>query len=872
MKKELQPPKWIYRLIERFCDPYLWEGISGDLQEVFHENVELKGARKARWIYVIHSMGFLRNIFRDKTKRISTMRSMWLNYFITSYRSLKRNKSFFIINLVGLIVAIACGLFALIYINDELQFDKFHTESTQIHRLYKHHLYKPEGTDHLTFETSGLMGPTMVEEYPEVESFLRVNARAYQVILSHEEKNVATEKLYIADSTFFDFFNFPILAGNPSELLTAPSSIVLSESLAQSIFGDQDPIGKVLLGLNDLNFTVTGIFEDVPRRSSIQCNAVVSWSTTVSGVGPVSYNWMNNWRAQGIFTFVKLASDASTTELVKKLPEMMQRHLPDRADRYFLQLQPFERMYLYSDDIKNKDGMKFSSFTFILTLGISAFLVFVIASVNYINSSLSRASQTQVEVGIRKTMGSTRNQLMGRFVTETLFNTTVASLVALILTFIFLSRINAISGKELPIELFYSPLAIASLLSFIVGSCIIIGVYPAYILSSPSVSSILKTSSGQVGSTGWFRKALLTLQFFISILLLISTALINRQTYFMENKPLGFNKDQVLVIDIDNEVNQKIDVFESELLSHPNIEIISSTRSAIGGGSYSTTVFPVGFSGELVSRIYGIDADFIDAYGIEVNMGRSYMKNSIADSNQLIVNQAWVDFVGWDNPIGRRIRFASDGDSYPIVGVVDDFHIYSLATSDIEPMVMYMHQGETYNSSVKIGNGDVRETIEHIEKTWSSLADRTPLNYYFVNQWFEDQYMKENQLLKISTIYSILSIILCGLGLFSLTALLLQQRTKEISIRKVLGASLTSILALVNKQFVIIILISFVLATPIAYWLVSKWLEQFAYSISVSFLPFIFSGLVVLIVSIAIVSFLSIRSANVNPSKNLRAE
>ncbi len=872
MKKELQPPKWIYKLVERFCDPYLWEGISGDLEEVFHENVELKGLRKARWIYAIQSIGFLRNVFRNKTKRISNMRSIWLNYFITSYRSLKRNRSYFFINLLGLVVAIACSLFALIYINDELQFDKFHTGSDQIYRLYKHHIYEVEGTNHLTFETSGMMGPTMVEDYPGVESFLRVNDRSYQVILSHEEKNVVTEKLYIADSNFFEFFEFPILSGNPEKLLIAPSSIVLSRTLAKSLFGDEDPIGKVILGLNDLDFTVTGVFEDVPRRSSIQCNAVVSWSTTVKGVGPVSYGWMNNWRTQGIFTFLKLSPDASSAELVEKLPEMMQRHLPERSDRYHLNLIPFEKMYLYSDEIRNKGGMKFSSFTFILTLGISALLVFVIASVNYINSSLSRASQTQVEVGIRKTMGSTRNQLMGRFITETLFNTTVASILALLLIFVFLSKINAISGKELPIELFYSPLAIISLVSFIIGSCIVIGVYPAYILSSPSISSILKPSSGRTGAIGWFRKALLTLQFFISILLLISTALINRQTYFMENKPLGFDKEQVLVVDIDNEVNQKIDVLESELLSHPNIKTVSSTRTAIGAGSFTNSVYPVGSSAEIVSRFYGIDPEFIETYGIELNKGRSFLKNSVADSNQLIVNQALVDHVGWKDPIGKRMRLNDEGTAFTIIGVVEDFHIFSLATSDIEPMVMYLHRGESYNSSVKIGNGNLKETIEHIENTWSSLAERTPLNYYFVDQWFYDQYKKENQLLKISTIYSIISIILCGLGLFSLTALLLQQRTKEISIRKVLGAPITSILSLINKQFVLIILVSFLLAAPIAYWLLNQWLDQFVYSISVNLLPFVFSGLVVLIVSIGIVSILSIRTANVNPSKNLRTE
>ncbi|MEP1097657.1 MAG: FtsX-like permease family protein [Cyclobacteriaceae bacterium] len=873
MKEKLQPPSWIYKLVERFCDPYLWEGISGDLEEVFHENVEYRGIHKARWIYLFQSMGFLRNTFRQKTKTLSTMRSMWLNYFLTAYRSLRRNKAFFLINLTGLIVAVSCSLFALIYINDEVQYDKFHTDIDQIHRLYKHFKYDAEGVDELTFETSGMMGPTMVEEYPEVESVVRINPRSYPVILSYEKKNIVTEKLFVSDSTFFDFFDFKVMSGRKSELLTAPSSIVLSNSLAKSIFGDVDPIGKVVLGLNDLNFTVTGTFQDPPRQSSIQCNAVVSWTTTVAGVGPVSYGWMNNWRTQGIHTFVKLARGASAEGLLQKLPEMMQKHMPERADRYFLKLLPFNKMYLSSDAINAKEGMNYGSITFLLILGGSAFLVFVIASVNYINSSLSRAAQTQVEVGIRKTMGSTRKQLMGRFVAETLVNALAASIVGLALLLIFLPSINTVSGKELPLELLYSPLALFSLLGFIFGICLIVGVYPAFVLSSPPVSSILKSSSGQVGSTGWFRKSLLTLQYFISILLLICTALINQQTYYMENKSLGFDKEGLLVIDIDNEVNQKVEVLESKLLSHPNILSVSTSSSAIGGGSYTDSVYPVGFTGEMSSRFYKVDADFFDTYGLAANVGRTFIKNSIADTNNIIVNQAWIDFVGWDDPIGKKVRMSDENsETYNVIGVVNDFHIHSLATSEIEPMILTLNTGESYNSTVRIGQGNLQETIDHIDETWSSLADRTPLNFYFVDQWFNENYQKENQLLKIANTYSTISIILCGLGLFSLTALLLQQRTKEISIRKVLGASMTSILSLINRQFVLIILVSFAVATPVAYFLISKWLDQFSYSISMTLFPFLFSGIIVLLVSILIVSFLAIKSANVNPSTNLRAE
>lgn len=872
MKKELQPPKWIYKLIERFCDPYLWEGISGDLEEGFHENVELKGLQKARWIYLLNSIGFLRNIFKDKTKNISNMKSIWLNYFTTSYRSIQRNKLYFFINLAGLILAISCGLFALIYVTDEMQFDKFHTEGDKIHRLYKRHLNEADGVDRLTFEVSGMMGPSIVDEFPEAESFLRINFRNYQVILSNEKNNVATEQLYIVDSTFFDFFDFEIVAGNPNELLNAPSTIVLSESLARAIFGDSDPIGKTVLGLNDLTFNVTGVFKDPPRTSSIQCNALVSWSTTVSGIGPVGYNWMNNWRTQGISTFLKLSRTSSIIDLETKFKGLLEKHLPDRADQYFLKLKPFNEMYLYSDDIQAKGSMQFGSFTFVLTLAISAFLIFVIATVNYINSSLSRFSQAQTEVGIRKTMGSSKQQLMGRFMTETLISSVLATIIGVGILLLFLPKINAISGKELPTELLYSPLSLGSLIGFIILVCLIVGVYPAYVISSQPVSAILKSSSGQVGTTGWFRKMLLTLQYFISILLLISTVLINQQTQFLKNRPLGIDKEQVLVIDIDNEINQKVDVFEEQLLSHANILSVSSTRSAIGGGSYTDSAYPVGYSGEVSSRIYGVDADFFDTYGIETNTGRTFLKNSTADSTNLIVNQSWVDFVGWEDPIGRRIRLNDDGPSYPIIGVVNDFHIFSLATSTVEPMIMYLHRRTAYNASVRIGTGELRSTIDHISSVWDNLSDRTPLNFYFVDQWFDDQYRKENQLLKISTSYSFISIILCGLGLFSLTALLLQQRTREISIRRVLGATMGSILSLINKQFVVIIGVSFALATPIAYWLLNKWVDQFAYQIAINPLPFLISGLIVLLVSVTIVSFLSVKTANVNPSQNLRAE
>lgn len=872
MKKELQPPKWIYNILERFCDPYLWEGISGDLFESFLENVETKGKWKAQLMYTFQSMGFLKMKFKKKEKRLSNMKSIWLNYFITTLRSIKKQKALFGINLLGLIMAISCSIFALVYINDELNFDRQHSDGDRTYRLYKRYINVPENVDHLTFETSGLMGPTMSEDFPEVDEVMRICPWWHKVIISYEKTNISTDKIYFVDSTFFDFFDYEIVQGDQNNILTAPSSIALSESFATKLFGDQDPMGKVVTGFDDLKYTVTGIFKDPPRQSSLQFNALISWSTTVPGVGPLRFSWMNNWIGQGIFTFVKLAKDADPNSLTEKLPEMMNRHFEERADQYFLKLMPLEAMYLHGENVRANRGMKTGSITFLYMLGFSAFLIFMIAGVNYVNISLSKATQTRTEVGIRKVMGSSRKQLMGRFISETFFSSTIASIIGLLLIIWFLPTANLLSGKELPVAALFQPLTLVALVAFIMGISFFVGLYPAFVLSSPPISTILKSSQGGLGSTGWFRKMLMTLQYSISIFLLICTAVVIRQTDYLENKPLGFDKEQVLIIDVDNEVASKVEILENSLLSHPNILSVSTTRSTIGNGSYSTTVFPEGYSDELGTRIFGVDQDFFETYGVKTIAGRTFLKGSSADSGNIVVNRAMVDFMGWEDPIGKHIRFAADSRPVPIIGVIDDFHIHSLATVEIEPMILYLDLTRQWYTSLRIGNGELKGTMSHVQDTWDELAGRTPLNAFFADDWFNEQYGKERKLLKISSLYSIISIILCGLGLFGLTALLLQQRTKEISIRKVLGAPLSSIISMMNKQFLIIILISFIVAAPLSYFLISSWLDQFVYKTTVSSLPFILAGGLTLLISILIVSGLSVRSASANPSDNLSAE
>ncbi len=869
MREKLTPPQWTDRLLEWFCDSLLWESIRGDLEELFVEDAELHGPRKARWLYVLHGIGFLRLTFMHKGKRLTTMTSFWQNYLRTILRSIRRQKALFIINLLGLTLAISCVLFAVVYIHDESQVDRYHTESEQLYRLYKRHIDIGEDVDHLTYETSGMMGPTMYDEYPEVIGYSRVLPWFGDVYLTHETQTVAEPNVHFADSSFLSFFQINMVRGAAESALAPPGSIVLSEDLASALFGEDNPMGKQVVAINDIKLTVTGVFERLPRQASLQPRVVISWSTTGPN-GPLPMNFMNNWLAQGIYTFVQLQPGSDPTALEKALPNMMQQHFPERAENYFLKLMPFERMFLYGDDILSGRGMKVGSIRFLMTFGLSALLILLIASVNYVNLSLSRASQTKTEVGIRKVLGSDKGQLMARFVLETFLSLAIAAIVGWIIVYLTLPSINVLTGKDLPVEALWGPLPLLSLMGFVILLSLSLGLYPAHILSRPSVSVILQNTSGTSRGANLFTRALLTIQYGASIFLIITTMVIIRQTNYLENKPLGFDREQVLVVDL-GQLGSDADVFENKLREHPNILEVSVCRSALGSGSYSTTTVPEGYTDELTTRVFGVDQEFFDTYGLDIVQGRAFRKGSRADSSRIIVNQALVDFMGWEDATDKTIRI-SGNDPLSIIGVVNDFHIHSLATSEVEPMIMYLSTQEYYNASVKLGSGDLRETIDYIDKSWRAVEERRPLTFHFVDEWFQALYENQRQLLQVTTIYSIISLLLCGMGLYGITSLILQRRLKEMSIRRVLGATLGNLLGLMNRQFLWIIIIGFAAATPLAYYAVTQWLEQFVYRIDTGLGPWIIALISVLTVSAAIISALSVRSATTNPSEHLRSE
>ncbi len=860
---------WMKRLLEWFCREELQEGILGDLEEKFSLDRERLGLTRARRRFVWQGLGFLRWRFRRKGLLQAGSTALWQNHLSATMRSLIHRKQFFAINLIGLTLAMACSLYCLILVQDEWQFDQFHAKKDITYRVFKHHSNPAEEIDMYNAETSGLLASTMLKEYPEVEGFCRIYPFE-EVLTFHEDQHFRADLSLFVDSSFFNFFSFDLLQGDASTALQAPGSIVLTEGLAEQIFGDRNPVGEKVISVGDVEYHVTGVVKDPPRHSSIQFDQLISWSTTVPGTGALEFNWLNNWLAQATRTYVQLVPSADPLVLESKLTKLMEDHFPERADQYTWLLQPFADMYLQSSHIRYQAGLRLGSVTFIYILIISALLILLIVLFNYFNIALSRAKEHHREVGVRKVLGSTRWQLSWRFMLETQITTLIATGVAFFLLMFVLPYLNAATGKELPFSLLIQGPTLLTI--FIMSSLlsVLIGAYPAVVLSSPPAAVIMRNVVAN-RRPGLMRNFLVAAQFGIAFVLLLGCLMVIRQTNFLKNASLGFDSDNLVVIDVSNEVGENAHVFEEKLRRYPGIKSVSMGRSAIGWGNYSTTFVPEGRATELGTRVLIVDPDFFPTYGIHPVTGRSFHPEGNGDSMSVIVNRTFVESAGWSDPLGKRVIGDGSAEGYVVVGMVEDFHYHSLATAAIEPLAIFFSNNIIRNATVRISSGSRAGALAHIRKVWDEVAIKTPLDFYFVDDWFTEQYRSEDQLLKTSTLYALISVFLCGLGLYGITALMLQRRKREISVRKVLGGTILSIVTMINKQVLLVLLLGAAIALPLGYVLVEEWLEDFAYHTTIDV------GTIALLVALIglgsslIVSILAARTASANPSEVLKS-
>ncbi|MCD4736175.1 MAG: ABC transporter permease, partial [Bacteroidales bacterium] len=750
---------------------------------------------------------------------------MTKNLIKYSFRALKKQKSYVFINVFGLAVGLTCSLIIILFINYELSYDQYNEKKDRIYRVILNG--KIGGQEVTITATASPIGPTMANEFPEVENFLRINGWG-ETILRYGDHKFTEDAFIEADSSFFDFFSIPLLRGNNAMVLNEPHTVVLSKTTALKIFGEEDPIDKMVEVGNDTTlYRVTGIMDDIPSTSHFNANAIGSFTTNPRASD-------NRWLSNSFSTYVLLFPNADPAVVDSRFSGMIEKYVGpevlryfgisiqdflDQGNKYNMFLQNLSDIHLDPDiqqELKQPNDPKY-----LWIFGSIAALIIVIASINFMNLSTAQASKRAKEVGIKKVSGSTRSMLISQFLTETIILTFLALIITIILTEFTLPHFNKLLGVQLEVHYFsdwyFIPAIIAG--SLIIG--LISGSYPAFYLSSFNPYMVLKGKKTESRSKWKLKSVLVVLQFSISIILIIGTLIMFRQIRFMLNKDLGFNKEQVLVIRRAVTIDNKIKSFKDELRKIPNIECVASSTAVPGHNNNNNGYMIKGRQGEsYLLQTNWADYDFLETYGIQIHSGRYFNAENSTDRDACVVNENAAKSYDFKDPFSIRFENRDDEtDSItymPVIGVVKDFHHESLRTG-IAPYI-FRFKNEDMNwgyISIKLSPTATHSTINQIEEVWGSYANNDPMQYFFLDKDFERMYIEEKQNAQLAILFTILGILIASLGLFGLTSFTVQQRTKEIGVRKTFGASIGNIWMLISKEIIILILISTAVAWPL---------------------------------------------------------
>lgn len=866
--KKISPP-YLAELIMRFFFPDCGKLTTlGDLNEIHNYISNNKGKIKADlwyWKEVFKSVLplFINNIYWGI--------NMFKNYIKMAYRNILGDKVYSFINLTGLIIGFTSFIFISLFVYKESSFDNFHPNADRIFRLNK--IYTPLIGDKESHSlSSGLMAQALVNNYPEVESTLRIFPWFSDVYIKRNENVIKLSNFIAADSNFFSFFNFKLLKGNPNTALIEPMSIVLSEETAYKLFGVKNPIGESIIDLNGNNYKVTGIVENSPSNSHIQYNALISWSSTVPGVGPFSMRWLNNWLAQALFTYVTLKPEADVNSLEQKLQSIIKDNLPQKVDQYHLYLQPLNDIYLGSSNILFTRKFLSGNSDYVKLFFVVAVLILIIASFNYINLTTARSLRRSKEVGIRKTLGATKKQILRQFLSESFIFTLTSSMISVVLIKVLLPLFNELTQKNYTINA-ETLILLAIVLS--VAISLISGIYPAIILSN---INLLKSLKGQLFSNRSrvvVRKMTVAFQFVISIILITSTIIVFKQMNLILNKNMGFQKDQMINLNIGNtEISNHASAFKEELLKNPDIINATITSTVPGLGTYSGGIKPEGRPDEedWTCDMFRIDDfDLISTMGMKMAEGRFFTKEYPSDTlNGIVINETLADNLGWKNPIGKRLDIPGDIENGRVIGVIKDFNMTSLY-QPVDPLVIF-YQPQAQNVIAKINAVNINSTINYIEKTWKIFAAGYPVQYKFLDETFEQMYISDIQMRNMFSLFACFAILVSCLGLIGLVSYLSQLRLKEIGIRKVLGSSNSNIVLILSKEFIYIIAVSIFIAIPLSFYLMNGWLQNFAYRTELSIPIFIFAGILSSLPALILLVSVTVKAASTNPVETIRNE
>ncbi|WP_020606324.1 ABC transporter permease [Spirosoma spitsbergense] len=795
---------------------------------------------------------------------------MLANFIKIAWRNLRKDKFYSAINILGLTIGVTCGLLLLLYVTDELSYDRYQANASQIYRIVSH-INEPDKVNRWS-STQPPLAKTLKQDYPFVKNYVRFFPYG-RVMFRQGEKRFYEEDVYSADSTVFDVFSYKFVEGDSRTALDQPGSVVLTQKTAQKFFGSGSALGQSLQTNDTTFYEVTGVMEDVPKNSHFTFNALIS-------TGQNERRQDTNWGGFYIYSYLVLPENFDTKVLVSKFPQVYDKYIgpifKKMGIKVTYELQPLTSIHLHS----NLEGESNGNIGYVYTFSAVAFLMLLIASINYMNLATARSAKRAREVGLRKVLGSERGRLMGQFLTESVLMTALALAASLLLVLALLPFFNTVSGKEIQFVALLTPRFLLITFAIVVFTGFISGSYPAFYLSSFEPAVVLKGSFNSKGGS-FFRKTLVVGQFSISLIMLICTWVVYKQLAFMRNHDLGYDREQVMTINYqDSQPRARYGALRSSLLANPNIRRVataSSPASDIGGRVIFAVETNAGLK-EMGFKPMGIDQDYLKTMGMKVTSGRDFSADIPADtSNGVIINQAAVERLNWKEPLGKKVLLGGlpqAGRPSPpeakVVGVVKDFHQQSLY-SPIEPMIILYRP---YNSviHIKIQPKDVEKTVAFIGQKWRETYPDRLFEYRFLDQDFESAYRADERRGRIFTAFSALTILIACLGLFGLATFTIEQRVKEIGVRKVLGASVGSVVLLLSKDFTKLVLFSFPIAIPIAWFSMYKWLQDFPYKTDIGPWIFIVTCLLTLVICLATVSFQSIKAALMNPVKSLRSE
>lgn len=802
---------------------------------------------------------------------------MFRNYFKTASRNIRKNKIFSFINIFGLAIGLTCFVFISLYVYDELNYDTYPAHAKNIYRV---NLGVTGNGDVAVYPMVDFaVGAGMKNAYPEIKEFARLSPAADFV--KYGDKQFKEDKLAYTDSNFLQMFSIPLIEGSNKSALVQPNSIVISKLFAKKYFGDEDPVGKsISIGLDNTPFKITGVFDKVPDNSHFHFDAFLS-ITTWHITNPT-------WSNIGEYTYLLLNNNTDVKKLESKFPQLVSEHVVPEiqhdmgvslaeakksVNSFVFTLQPLTKIHLYSDTkYEIEPG---GNIQYIYIFSAVAIFILLLACINFTNLSIARSAKRAKEVGVRKVMGSAKHQLIKQFLSESVMMSLCAMLIAIVLVYLLLPFFNQVSGSRITITYLMNYRFILALAGLILFVGLVAGIYPSFVLSSFNPVKVLKGTSATAGNKNMLRSGLIVFQFFVSTALIISTIIIYQQLNYMLDKKLGYDKEQVLFLPEARLMGKNQDAFKQSILQDNRVVAASISRFVPGGNFMDgTQVYPVNEKGngkEIHMNIYHVDYDYLETLGMQIKQGRFFSENFGSDSDAIVINEAAVKELGWSNvdPVGKTI-VRSGQLSYNVIGVINDFN-YVSAKQKVAPLMMML--GRNYGGLViKIKTTDVSGFLNTLKTKWESFHPAGPLSYNFLDEQFAKLYASEMQTQKIFSAFALIAITIAALGLFGLSAFVIEQRTKEIGIRKVLGASVQNVLLLVSKEFLVLVGIAFIITVPVTFWAMHKWLEGYAYRINIGMGVFVIAGIASLLIAVITISFQSIKAAIANPVKSLRTE